>query len=204
MSRQYHTWGLGWPFLVVFYDFYRFTPEADITASALLVDRNPFWAQSVCGVLMPLRPSPMKRGLLVAVAVVLAPVLLVGVVALAAGDWRQIGATSAGDQVLVSSVTAQKNGLRTAWIRVEYKEPTKLPQGGPFVELRARVRFNCESSSTVPGVVAGVVANSEWFYSRDRSGKFVVSKKTHHDDQFGQLAEGNFGEMAKDFVCKQK
>jgi len=134
------------------------------------------------------------------VAVVLAPVLLVGLVALAAGDWRQIGATAGGDQVLVSSVTAQKHGLRTAWVRVEYKEPVKLPQGGPFVELRARVRFNCAGGGATPGIVA----NSEWFYSRDHSGKLVVSKKTRRDDQFGQVAEGGFGDMAREFVCKQK
>jgi hypothetical protein len=149
---------------------------------------------------MALPPSPLKKGLFVLVAVVLAPVLLVGLVALAAGDWRTIGATAGGDQILVSSVTAQKHGLRTAWIRVEYKEPIKLAQGGPFVELRARVRFNCSSGSTAPGVVA----NSEWFYSRDRGGKLVVSKKAHRDDQFGQVAEGGFGEMAREFVCKQK
>jgi hypothetical protein len=141
----------------------------------------------------------MKTGLIIIVAVVLAPVLLVGVVAMAAGDWRQIGFTAGGDQILVSSVTAPRNGLRSAWIRVEYKEPAKLPQGGPFVELRARVRFNCGASA-----MPGFVANSEWFYSRDRGGKLVVSKKTHRDDQFGQVAEGGFGEIAKDFVCKQK
>jgi hypothetical protein len=86
--------------------------------------------------------------------------------------------------------------MRTAWIRVEYKEPTRLPQGGPFVELRARVRFNCGSG--------GAVTNSEWFYSRDHSGKLVVSKKTRRDDQFGQAAEGDFGGIARDFICKQK
>ena len=91
-----------------------------------LVDRNRVLPQSVSGVLMPLALSPIKKGLFIFVAVVLAPVLLVGLVALAAGDWRQIGATAGGDQVLVSSVTAKKNGLRTAWIRVEYKEPMKL------------------------------------------------------------------------------
>jgi hypothetical protein len=142
----------------------------------------------------------MKKGLFILFAVVLAPVVLVGLVALAAGDWRTVGATAGGDQVLVSSVTAQKHGLRTAWVRVEYKEPVKLPQGGPFVELRARVRFNCTSGSAAPGVVA----NSEWFYSRDRGGKLVVSKKTRHDDQFGQVAEGDFGEIAREFVCRQK
>jgi surface-adhesin protein E len=149
---------------------------------------------------MPVSPSPMKKGLFIIFAVVLAPVVLVGVVALAASDWRQIGATPVGDQVSVSSVMSRKNGLRTAWIRVEYKEPTKLPQGGPFVELRARVRFNCSSASSAPSLVT----NSEWFYSRDHSGKLVVSKKTHRDDQFGQISEGGFGEIARDFVCKQK
>jgi hypothetical protein len=158
-------------------------------------------AQSVCGVLMGIRPSPINRGLIIMSAVVLAPVLLVGLVALAAADWRTVGATAGGDQVLVSSVTARRNGLRTAWVRVEYKEPTKLPQGGPFVELRARVRFNCSSAGA--GAVASIVPNSEWFYSRDRSGKLVVSKKARRDDQFGQVAEGDFGEIARDFVCKQ-
>ncbi|MGC2271681.1 MAG: surface-adhesin E family protein [Candidatus Sulfotelmatobacter sp.] len=156
--------------------------------------------QSVCGVIMASAPSPMKKGLLIMGAVVLAPVLLAGLVALGAGDWRQIGATPGGDQVLVSSVTARKNGLRTAWIRVEYKTPTKLPQGGPFVELRARVRFNCGSGRAAPSVMA----NSEWLYSRDRGGRLVVSKKARRDDQFGQVAEGGFGEMARQFVCKQK
>jgi hypothetical protein len=145
---------------------------------------------------MALSLSSFKKGVWITVAVVLAPVLFVGVVALAAGDWHQIGATAGGDQVLVSSITPQKHGLRTAWVRVDYKEPTKLPQGGPFVELRARVRFNCVNGSATP--------NSEWFYSVDRSGKRIVSKKTRRDDQFGQMAEGNFGEMARDFVCRQK
>jgi len=160
------------------------------------VDRNQFLPQSVCGVLMSSSVTPFKKGLFILMAVVLAPVVLVGLAAFAAGDWRQVGATAGGDQVLVSSVTSPKNGLRTAWVRVQYKEPVKLLQGGPFVELRARVRFNCASG--------GAVANSEWLYSRDRSGKLVVSKKTHHDDQFGQSAEGDFGELAREFVCKQK
>ena len=115
---------------------------------------------------------------------------------MAAQDWRQIGATPGGDQVLVSSISAQKNGLRTAWVRIEYKEPTKLPQGGPFVELRARVRFNCASGSAS--------ANSEWFYSRDHGGTLIVSKKMRRDDQFGQGSEGGFGDIAREFVCRQR
>jgi hypothetical protein len=147
-------------------------------------------------VLIPSSTSSIKQGIFVIVAVILAPVLFVGLAALAASGWRDIGATASGDEVLVSSLTAKKSGLRTAWIRVEYKEPTKLPQGGPFVELRARVRFNCASGSAVP--------NSEWFYSRDRGGKLIVSKKARYDDQFGMVTEGGFGQMTRDFVCAQK
>lgn len=137
----------------------------------------------------------MKKALFILIAIVLAPVLLVSVVAFAAGDWHPIGETGAGDRVSVSSLRVKKN-QRTAWVRVEYKDPVELPQGGPFVEMRARVRFNCGSG--------GEVSTSEWFYSRDHSGKFVVSKKASRDDQFGRAPEGGFGEMASRYVCGQK
>ena len=128
--------------------------------------------------------------------VVLAPVVLVSLVALAAGDWHAVGETQAGHKVSVSSIRVLKNNQRTAWVRVEYKEPTRLPQGGPFVEMRSRVRFNCANGSSSPTAV--------WFYSRDHGGKIVVSKKVVHDSQFGQELEGGFEEMARDYVCKQK
>lgn len=128
--------------------------------------------------------------------VVLAPFVLMSLVVLAAGEWHPVGETPDGHKVSVSSVHALKNNQRTAWVRVEYKGPTALPQGGPFVEMRSRVRFNCESGSSSPTAV--------WFYSRDRSGKTVVSKKAAHDAQFGQESEGGFEAMARDYVCRQK
>lgn len=138
----------------------------------------------------------MKKALLIFAAVVLAPVLLVSVVALAAGDWRSIGETGAGDKISVSSIHLLKRNQRVALVRVEYKEPTSLPQGGPFVEMRARVRFNCTNGAATP--------TSEWFYSRDRSGRFVVSKKANRDDAFGNTAEGAFADMVSRSVCGQK
>jgi hypothetical protein len=138
----------------------------------------------------------LKKTVLVLVAVVLAPVLVVSLVAFAAGEWRPVGETGGGDKVSVSSVKLLQKNQRTAWVRVEYKEPTKLPQGGPFVEIRARVRFNCGTGGAVPTAL--------WLYSRDRSGKFVVSKKATHDDQFGNAAEGGFGAMASQYVCDNK
>ena len=137
----------------------------------------------------------MKKFLIVLAAVVLAPVLVVSLVVFAAGDWKPIGQTEAGDKVSVSSVRVLKNNQRLALVRVEYKEPAKLPQGGPFVEMRARVRFNCASGAASPTTV--------WFYSRDHSGRFVVSKKATRDDQFGKGPEGGFVALVSKDVCGQ-
>jgi hypothetical protein len=136
----------------------------------------------------------LKKAIIVLVVVVLAPVLVVTMV-LAAGDWRTIGQTEAGDTVSVSSVRVLKNNQRMALVRVEYKEPAALPQGGPFVEMRARVRFNCSSGAAAP--------TTEWFYSRDHSGRLVVSKKAAHDDQFGKSPEGGFVDLVSKNVCSQ-
>jgi hypothetical protein len=136
----------------------------------------------------------LKKALIVLAAIVLAP-LLVGLVVRAAGDWRSIGQTEAGDKVSVSSVRVLKNNQRLALVRVEYKDPAELPQGGPFVEMRARVRFNCSSGVAAP--------TTEWFYSRDHSGRFVVSKKATRDDGFGMSPEGGFADMVSKNVCGQ-
>jgi hypothetical protein len=136
----------------------------------------------------------LKKAIIVLALVVLTPVLVVTMV-LAAGDWRTIGQTEAGDTISVSSVRVLKNNQRMALVRVEYKEPAELPQGGPFVEMRARVRFNCSSGAAAP--------TTEWFYSRDHSGRFVVSKKATHDDQFGKSPEGGFVDLVSKNVCSQ-
>jgi hypothetical protein len=138
----------------------------------------------------------LKKSLLIFAAIVLAPVVLVSVVLLAASDWRSVGLDGGGDKISVSAVHALKNNQRVALVRVEYKEPAQLPQGGPFVEMRARVRFNCASGVAMP--------TSEWFYSRDRSGRFVVSKKATRDDIFGQAPEGGFADLVSKSVCGGK
>ncbi len=136
----------------------------------------------------------MKKALFILVAIALTPVLVVTLV-LAAGDWRTVGQTESGDKVSISSVRVLKNNQRTALVRVEYKEPAQLPQGGPFVEMRARVKFNCSNGDVSP--------TTQWFYSRDRSGRFVVSKKATHDDQFGKSPEGGFADLVSKSVCGQ-
>jgi uncharacterized ion transporter superfamily protein YfcC len=137
----------------------------------------------------------LKKALIILAVIALAPVVVVNLV-LAAGEWRTIGQTANGDTVSVSSIRILKNNQRTALVRVEYKEPTQLPQGGPFVEMRARVRFYCSSGQATPTTV--------WFYSRDHSGRFVVSKKANHDEQFGESIEGGFAELVSKSVCQSK
>jgi hypothetical protein len=139
--------------------------------------------------------SALKRILIVLAVVVLAPVLLVSLAILGSGDWRTIGQTDAGDRVFVSKVHVLKNNQRLALVRVEYKQPTELPQGGPFTELRASVRFNCASGAATP--------TGEWFYTRDPKGHPVVSKKFTRDDDFGQPTEGGFGDLVSKSVCSQ-
>jgi hypothetical protein len=136
----------------------------------------------------------LKRALLI-FGVVAASLVVVSFVR-AAGDWHDIGHTGAGDTVSVSSVHVLKNNQRVALVRVDYKQPAALPQGGPFVEMRARVRFNCTNGVAAP--------TTEWFYSRDRSGRFVVTKKATRDDQFGDAQEGGFADLVSKNVCQQK
>jgi len=135
----------------------------------------------------------LKKSFLIT-AVVLAPIIAATLL-LAAGEWRTIGQTEAGDKVSVSAVRVLKNNQRSALVRVEFKEPAQLPQGGPFVEMRARVRFNCSNGQAAP--------STEWFYSRDHSGRFVVSKKATHDDQFGKAPEGGFVDLVSKSVCSE-
>ena len=137
----------------------------------------------------------MKKTLIVLAAVVLAPVLVVSLVS----GRRRLATRSARLKLATRFRSVPFACSRTisalALVRVEYKEPAELPQGGPFVEMRARVRFNCSSGTAAPTTV--------WFYSRDRSGRFVVSKKATHDDQFGKSAEGGFADLVSKNVCSQ-
>ncbi len=137
----------------------------------------------------------MKKFVVILAAVMLAPLIVVNLVR-AAGDWRTVGQTASGDKVSVSSMRVLKNNQRTALVRVEYKEPPQLPKGGPFVEMRARVRVYCSSGQVVPSAI--------WFYTRDRGGRAVVSKKAAHDDQFANRAEGGFVELVSKSVCAQQ
>lgn len=139
--------------------------------------------------------SRVKRTIVIAAAVFLAPILIVNLVLRASSEWQTIGQTQNGDVVAISSLRILKNNVRVALVRVQYKTPRQLPEGPSFVELRARVHFNCATGAATP--------STEWFYTRDRGGRLVVTRKTKHDSQFGQHAEGGFAELLSKSVCSQ-
>lgn len=140
-------------------------------------------------------PKPaLQKTLCILGGVTLAVVLFASFV-LASGEWRTIGTTASGDIVSISAVRGLNSTQRTALVRVQYKDPAELPQGGPFVEMRARVRFNCSNGTETP--------TSEWFYTKDHGGRMVVSKKATHDDGFGKASEGGFASLVSQSVCSQ-
>ncbi len=155
------------------------------------IDRMACFARNCC----PETRPHLKRAILIAAAVVLAPLLVLSLAVRATSEWQTIGQTPRGDTVAISSVRVLRNNLRVALVRVDYKNPAQLPQGGPFLELRARVHFNCVTGAATP--------TTEWFYSRDRNGRYIVTRKTTHDNQFGQALEGGFADLVSKNVCSQ-
>lgn len=137
----------------------------------------------------------MKRTILIAAAIVLAPLVVMSLALRATSEWQSIGQTQNGDTVAISSMRVLKNNLRVALVRVDYKDPVQLSQGPAFLQLRARVHFNCATVAATPTTV--------WFYSRDRNGRLVVTRKSTHDNQFGQASEGGFAELLTKSVCRQ-
>ena len=135
----------------------------------------------------------MQRALLIPAVIIAIAVLLISVMAVASGQWHSIGQTESGAKVSVSSVRSLKNQQRTALVRVQYPQPAQLPQGGPFIEMRARARFDCSNGTVSP--------SSEWFYTRERSGRSLVSKKVNQDSAFGQAPEGGFAALITKSVC---
>lgn len=138
----------------------------------------------------------LKRTLLITAAVILAPLVVVSLALRATSEWQTIGQTQNGDTVSISSVRILKKNLRVALVRVDYKNPAQLPQGPSFVQLRARVHFNCATGAQIP--------TTEWFYTRDRNGRLVVTRKATHDNAFGKGAEGAFAQLVGKSVCGQE
>ena len=88
-----------------------------------------------------------------------------------------------------------KNNQRIALVRVEFKDRRNCRKAVRLWKCARGFALTVPSGAAAP--------TTEWFYSRDHSGRFVVSKKAAHDDQFGKNPEGGFAALVSKSVCSQ-
>ena len=108
----------------------------------------------------------------------------------AAEDWKEAGVTSQGNRVYVSDV---KGGgeMRSAWIRIVYKEPLKTADG-LVKSSRAKIRVNCKDSTA---------AAEETIMYRDEGINQIASRKKLKNEPFIKEPAGGFGDLAVRAIC---
>jgi hypothetical protein len=121
-------------------------------------------------------------------------VLIAGsALALLAADWREAGVTSQGNRVFVSDVKG-KGDMRSAWIRIAYKEPLKTPDG-MVKSSRAKVRVNCKDMTA---------AAEETIMYADEAINHVASRKKLANEPFAKEPGGSFGDVAVKAICSPR
>ena len=109
---------------------------------------------------------------------------------LAAADWKQAGVTSQGNRVFVSDVKGGGD-KRSAWIRIEYKEPLKTADG-VVKSSRAKVKVNCADMTA---------AAEETIMYRDEAIDSIASRRKLKNEPFAKEPEGTFGDVAVRAIC---
>lgn len=110
--------------------------------------------------------------------------------AFAADDWKEVGVTSQGNRVYVSDVRGGGD-MRSAWIRIAYKEPLKTADG-VIRSSRAKVRVNCKDMTA---------AAQETIMYRDEAINQVASQKKLSREPFAKEPAGSFGDVAVRAIC---
>jgi hypothetical protein len=116
-----------------------------------------------------------------------------GALALFAVDWREAGITSQGNRVFVGDVKG-KGDMRSAWIRIAYKEPLKT-QDGMIKSSRAKVRVNCNDMTA---------AAEETIMYTDEAINRVASRKKLANEPFAKEPGGSFGDVAVKAICSSR
>lgn len=121
---------------------------------------------------------------------------LVGVTPPAHGQAiRLIGATAAGNPVLVESRTLHREAsIVTATVRVKFAKPVKTP-GGDWWSSRTRLAFDC---------TARTVKIFENWYFGDTTFKKVVSHSVSGQPAFGTVMGGSMTSVGYDALCPLK
>jgi hypothetical protein len=116
-----------------------------------------------------------------------------GALALWGADWREAGVTTQGNRVFVSDVKG-KGDMRSAWIRIAYKEPLKT-QDGLIKSSRAKVRVNCQERTA---------AAEETIMYTDEAINHVASRKKLANEPFAKEPNGTFGDLAVRAICSTR
>jgi hypothetical protein len=111
----------------------------------------------------------------------------------AADDWKEVGTTSQGNRVYVSEIKG-RGDMRSAWIRIAYKEPMKTADG-VIKSSRAKIRANCKDMTA---------AAEETIMYRDEAINQVASQKKLQREPFAKEPEGSFGDVAIKAICAQR
>jgi hypothetical protein len=115
---------------------------------------------------------------------------VVPVMMCAAAEWKEVGVTSQGNRVFVSDVKG-RGDMRSAWIRIEYKQPMKTADG-VIKSSRAKIRVNCKDMTT---------AAEETITYRDEAMNQIGSRKKLDDEKFVKEPAGGFGDLAVRAIC---
>jgi hypothetical protein len=111
----------------------------------------------------------------------------------AATDWKEVGLTGQGNRVFVGDIKG-RGDMRSAWIRIAYKEPLKAADG-LVRSSRAKVRVNCKDMTA---------AAEETIMYRDEAIDQVATRKKLKDEKFVKEPAGSFGDVAVRAICAER
>lgn len=125
---------------------------------------------------------------------VLVGLALFMLVACGGPKWQPVGQTLHGNLVFLdpSSIRVTQ-GVKEAWVRVQYQAPVELHKGKATVFM-AHARFNCTDQTMATDQVV--------FYEDEKTGKILIETKDP-SAPFGKEPEGSFGDVALKFICKK-
>ncbi|HET8547864.1 MAG TPA: surface-adhesin E family protein [Bryobacteraceae bacterium] len=122
-------------------------------------------------------------------------IIAAGVLAISlfAAEWKQAGVTSQGNRVYIRDVKGRGEN-RSAWIRIEYKDPMKTANG-IVKSSRARVRVNCTNRTA---------AADETIMYIDEAMNQIASQRKLSNEPFTKEPAGSFGDVAVQAICASR
>jgi|SRR5262245_1869521 len=111
-----------------------------------------------------------------------------------AGQWKEIGKTSAGNLVYIDPKTVKTvNGVTSARLRVKFTKPIAV-NGGAWYESHHSAMFDCAKRT---------VASRQNIMFGDAAATKVVKRDIIKQPGFGPVLAGSMAQVALDYFCKK-